>query len=370
MISPNMNMPPSASFGELVTNYRSASQNKDPMLYPGERPTDSYITDGTSVFDIKVTACNEGLAFEVDSSAGPVPINSLLEERGVPLMEDRIPVLAFGANMSPGSLASKFKKVGRDDAKIIPTIYASLPGHDVVWSGGPGVNGNFIAILYQGRETQDTSVQVGINFLTREQLLVMHATELAYDLNTVELVIDGKPLKAYFYDGVDSVFLENGSPVAVENIPAVGRTLPATNTREMLKDVLEDPDIMTSLLELHPDLLDLDVDSYVAYAQKLTQVKGGKLALKKSIHERIKAHGKSKIVDKTHSRNGAMNWANPSMLPTYGEQLTGALHHNIYRLPSQELHDWVDPAARAGVLGSIAAHLVRLSDGELVHKTD
>lgn len=336
-----------------VTDYLSASQDDDPFLYPGERPAGSYVTDGEFVQAIDVVATADGLQFNVRNSDDDLPLNTYLYSKGAPRMEDRIPVLAFGANMSPGSLKSKFTKIGRPDALVVPTIYGELAGHDIVWSGGPGVNGNFIAILYHGEEAQDTTVQVGVNFLTREQLLVMHATELSYDLASIDVTVADEPLRAYYYAGHDDVYLQDGHPVAIESVAAEGRTLTVANTVELLENVLSDETAMDIISVGHPRLTSAGIEDYRRYAEDLRSKKGARLALKALVHDTLRYLGNSKEIASEPAQDNMMSWSNPSTIPTYGEWKQGIYHHDVYRLPNQEIPQWADAERRKKVLRAL-----------------
>jgi hypothetical protein len=349
-----------------VTEFLSASQNNDPLLYPGERPDDSYLTDGSLVYALEPDLDNiEELSFTVQMDGETKDLDTFLMEKNAPLLEDRIPLLAFGANMSPGSLASKFAKVGREDALVIPTAYAKLHGHDVVWSGGPGVNGNPIAILYDGPEAADTDVQVGVNFLTPEQVLVMHATELSYELASVEVEIGGRQIRAFYYAGKDSVYLKDGSPVAIESVPADNRLLGTSNASGVLEEVLETPEIMDEVIHEYPELEGADTAMYIQFAAEMKQ-KGESLPLKRKIQGSMVNKGFSRGVSPNDIQKRLESWANPSTLPTVGDQQKGIFHKDVFRLPSQELGEWVDKDARNKMLRTLTTHLVRNSDGKLV----
>ncbi len=335
------------------------------MLYPGQRPEGSYVTDGSSVYSLEVQD-TENLAFTMHTADGEsIDMNDFLRQKNAPLLEDRIPVLGFGANMSPGSLASKFAKVGRDDALVIPTAYTTLKGHDVVWSGGPGMNGNFIAVLYDGPEVKDTEVQVGVNFLTREQLLVMNATEMAYQLAYADVSIEGHPVRAYYYVGQDQIFIKDGLPIAIDSVPATGRAIEASNTKNLLEGVIDNKAIVDKVSEQYPGLADVQTtDDYIALAATLRAEKRS-LKLKKAMHEAIAEEGLARQVEPEGFTNRMESWANPSTLPTVGDQQLGFFHHPVYRLPTQELGEWKDTEARARLLRSITAHLIRHSGGRL-----
>lgn len=348
-----------------VTEYLSAAQNKDPMLYPGQRPEQSYITDGSLVYSLEVQDTDE-LSFKMTTAQGEeMNVNDFLKGHNAPTLEDRIPVLGFGANMSPGSLASKFAKVDREDALVIPTAYTTLKDHDVVWSGGPGMNGNFIAVLYDGPEVKDTEVQVGVNFLTREQLLVMNASEMAYQLAWADVSIEGHPVRAYYYVGQDQIYIKDGLPVAIESVPAKSRALTESTTAALLEDVIENTSVIETVSEAFPGLADVTTtQEYVDLATELRAEKRA-LLLKKAVHKVIADEGNARQVEPEGFANRMESWANPSTLPTLGDQQLGFFHHPVYRLPTQELGEWKDTAARDRLLNSITTHLVRHSSGNL-----
>ena len=344
-------------------NYPSASLNDDPLLYPGARPETSFLLDGNNVYEVGAINTEGRLEFSIKSADGSViNLNDFLAEQGVASMEDRIPILGYGANMCPASIKSKFTKIGRTDSGIVPTIYAQLPKYDVVWSGGPGANGNFIANLYTGPETQDTTVTVGVNFLTQEQLLVMHATELSYDLTTVDVTVDGVTFKALVYAGVDDILIRDGKPVAIDTLNASGRTLPSANTESLLNDMLAD-EAIASELTAEADIPEgTHVADYIRQARELGEVPGAKLARKKAVHAILKRHGKSSSYQLPKSEESMQSWSNPSTIPTYGEQLSGIHHKDVYTLPSQVLDkDKWDPLKRERVLRSMGNHLMRLT---------
>ena len=348
-----------------VERYKSASLNKNPLLYPGEHPDASFITDGQLVSFLDVKNVGGILEVQMHTPDGIRPINDYLAKNGAAPLEDRIPVIGFGSNLCPGSLLSKFTKVGRQDALIVPTLYTELSGADVVWSAGPGVNGNFIANLYSGKEVAGTSVQVGLNMLTREQLLVMHATELSYSLRRVELQIDGVSFPAYFYSGGD-VLLENGKPVAVQGTSARRRALPEATTGDVLGRMLGDLNFQWTIVEDMSEgaTLPHTPAKYIRYVASLKPskaVKEPKLGLKKALQKEYASAGLARVSGLKKSE--LVSLANPSTIPTWGESLRGLRHGEQYVLPQQEIPPdaFANRADREKVMRGIGAHLVRQS---------
>jgi hypothetical protein len=353
--------------GSKASDYLSARANNDPLLYPGERPESSYVTDGDSVYMADALHDESGnLIFNINRNGESVPMDDYLIENGVPTMDERIPILAFGANVSPSSIAAKFAKIGRPDALIIPTVYAKLPGKDIVWST-PGLAGNPVAILYEGEETKQSEVQVAINFLTPEQVLVMHQSEVTYDLSSVDVDVDGQKVRTFYYAGRNNIYLRDGHPVAIDSITADGREIPALDAAGALDEIINTPSVKSEIDGQYPDLSQLDARTYVEFVQSLATSKDStdRQTLKSLISDTLTANGNARYTELKDASATRESWANPSTLPTLGDQKNGVLHPNVYRLPSQELSNWKDGSARALTLRSVTNHLIRMSGGEL-----
>lgn len=359
-VSPQVHRP-------LVVEYQSGAFNQDPLNYPGERPGDSFVTDGETVAQLLTNVTENGLNFEVETETGKIGIEDYLKSHGAEPMADRIPLIGYGANLCPSALLNKMGKAARADALVVPTLYVSLPGYDVVWSAGPGVNGNFVAELYQGPETANTIVQVGVNFLTKEQMLMMHATELSYDLRLIEVERDGYKFGAYFYAGKDSIRLDDdGKPIALATVKAEGREIESRTARKMSDNLLADPGVADSLRPEYGDLLpetEIDADGYIDFVRKLaasvpSQAKP-RLQLKRAVAKYIESTGRSREVDM--SKTGQLaSWANPSTLNSFGKQADSDNSQQLFVLPEQELdiNKW-NADARSGVLKAIREHFHR-----------
>jgi hypothetical protein len=345
-------------------DFPSPSLNDDPMLYPGVKPEGSFLLDGNNVYEVRTDLVDGELTMTVVSPDGRTePLDILLKKKGAPGLDDRIPVVGYGTNMCPSSLKTKLNKAHMSSREVVPTIYGTLKGYDVVWSGGPGINGNFIADLYKGPETEDTLPTVGINLLTQEQLLVMHSTELAYDLAMVDVNVEGATIKAFVYTGVDNILIRDGRPVAVEAVVAEGRSIDTATTHELLDDILNDPEIYDELQsrELISDVI--DADDYVRQTRQLTGLPGARLARKRGVHQVLEDQGKSLTYRLPFSSESLQSWANPSTLPTYGQQRAGVHHNDVYVLPNQVLdkNTWADSVSRDTILRSMGTHFMRIS---------
>lgn len=349
----------------MVDSYASASLNNDPLLYPGQHPENSFVTDGHLVSVLALKNVDGKLEVQMHTPDGTRPIDDFLREEGTATIDERIPVIGYGSNLCPGSLLKKFQKIGRPEGLIVPTLYTELSDVDVVWSAGPGMNGNFIATLYSGEEITDTKVRVGLNMLTREQLLVMHTTELNYNLRQVTMQIDGVTFPAYFYSG-GAVLLNGGQPVAVQGTYAERRVLPEATTSDLLRQMLANPELRENIRArigqgaVVPETPE-EYIKYIASLKPSSVEKQPKLRLKNALQAIYADMGLARVSEIEHSK--LVSWANPSTIPTFGESLRGIQHRNLYVLPQQELSQklWNDVAARQKVLHSLGEHFIRQS---------
>lgn len=92
--------------------------------------------------------------------------------------EGRIPILAVGANASPDRLAAKF-----DNDDVIPVMRATLSDFVIVFAGHFCSYGAIPATLHPCPGAQ---TRIWINWLTPEQLMIMHRSEGVIDWRETE----------------------------------------------------------------------------------------------------------------------------------------------------------------------------------------
>ena len=149
------------------------------------------------------------------------------------LTRGRTPVIGYGSNQSPEQLRRKFG----ENRSPIPVQRAWLDDHDVVYSAHFASYGSLPAAL---RHVPGTRVAVAVNWLDDQQLAVMHPTEqqnyhyarlTGIALHTSE----GERLdSAHAYLGFRGHVARNGMPVALAEVKAENRTLPALGQLEAL----------------------------------------------------------------------------------------------------------------------------------------
>lgn len=144
--------------------------------------------------------------------------------------EGRLPVLAHGSNRAPEQLGRKFPK-GQ-----IPVTKGWLKDHIVVYAACLTRYGACPSLLWSFRGAE---VQVSINWLTPEQLGIMHRTEGNYAFGRLEA--DFRPEEGpepeilHVYHGHPGALLLDGNVTALSAATARGSGLPlARDQREVL----------------------------------------------------------------------------------------------------------------------------------------
>jgi hypothetical protein len=162
-----------------------------------------------------------------------------------PDLRDREPLLAYGANAAPESLAWKLASLPGVE---LPVIRAELEGFDVVYSAHITIYGAVPATL---TPSPGTTVATFVAYPTAEQLeLVAHTERLNYELSRllgVSCRLDGggslSELDAFL--SARGCLEISGSEVAVAAIGATGRGFEEMDEPEVLERVRA---------ELAPDL--------------------------------------------------------------------------------------------------------------------
>jgi hypothetical protein len=221
-----------------------------PASYPGKHPMTAFALVDDTVAELVWSAPPNLDTIDV-LGCGSLP--KLLNERGLPSLAERIPVLAYGGNRNPATLELKlhhyqYRSPGR--GVVLPVLSASLRGLDVV-AGGLSSQGYMFADLYSDTSTRDTELDVHVLLLDNDQLRVMHESEGTnqglYDvalLDGVSLVgatAQMAVITVLAYLGTARAFISPslGTPIALSAVQARGRRLTEFDSLGMLAHALE-----------------------------------------------------------------------------------------------------------------------------------
>ncbi len=142
---------------------------------------------------------------------------------GGPDLRGRAPLLSYGANSAPESLARKLAPLPGVE---MPVLQAELEGWDVVYSAHVSPYGAVPATLV---ESPGTTAPVFVIHPTGEQRALLTASEPNYDL------VEVQGMEAY--RSKHGCLLLDGSPVALSAIRSRGRTLPDLDEPAILERV-------------------------------------------------------------------------------------------------------------------------------------
>jgi hypothetical protein len=281
-----------------------------PLAYPGKRNETSYVLgEGREVIDLPT-----------DPLAALEKIDEMLAAKGLPLIDERIPVLAYGRNASPSQVAEKLDKykygeLSAENLSTVPVMKGSLKGHDVVWHGRPGQIGAYFAELINSEDVADTEVEVWVEFLTAEQLAAIHATEgETYEVSEIKDVNLGDDLmiNVIAYTAREaSILLDEpgGKPIAVAGIDRQQSTLDVMNVSEALVHTLGREAVVAALSNInHTPESFIDEGRLMKLAERKSR--------QKDIHGALSADGVSKPY--THIADEALHFgrADFNNLPT------------------------------------------------------
>lgn len=150
---------------------------------------------------------------------------------------DRHPMLAFGANASPSSLARKFAHFAEEEDRTVLVLAGDLHDLDV----GPAANlaptGYMPGTLFA---SPGTAVRAAVIWTTPAQLTQLTWSEIPYHLARLdearfemdEADVEVEQLFAYVHRL--GSFCVEGEPVALAAVPASGRTAAALTQEELV----------------------------------------------------------------------------------------------------------------------------------------
>src|SRR5258706_5658743 len=120
-----------------------------PATYPGRRPRFSFFFTSKGIYRLKFRA-----------------LRRLLKKHGLPSLDERYAILAYGSNACPDQLLNK-------NLTNVPVLYGRLKGAEAVYAGRKTQKGYVPATLARKTGTRSS----WITLLTTEQLATMDISE-------------------------------------------------------------------------------------------------------------------------------------------------------------------------------------------------
>ena len=221
-----------------------------PESYPGDCPPGPYLLSGDQIYPL--TENGAGNDYDLVTASGDrIELDAFLAESGATPVADRFPVLAYGANRNPGTLAIKFRHHGRQGQRgggCIPVLKATLRGADVAACRLHGHGYFYGELLVASPFTADTEIEVRVVLADLAQLRALNDSEgLREGMYSAAIVSDvlvsgiGKPISTLAYVTNTRVWSSpaTGTPVGYSVIPATGRRYPAMTSRQLMDHVLD-----------------------------------------------------------------------------------------------------------------------------------
>lgn len=170
---------------EDARKYPSAREN--PTLYPGARPPQAYLLEGTTVRLITFTNPFDIHSAQVHLDDGnSVSLDERLRQLGAAGLEERVGVIGYGSNRNPGQILKKWSDArGRADAKtrgfdrvqdIVPVLKGTLANVDVAVEQFTSYGTVYAGIL-ESPQTKGQETEVWLTLLDPVQLRIMNASE-------------------------------------------------------------------------------------------------------------------------------------------------------------------------------------------------
>jgi len=192
--------------------------------YPWSRPARSYVLS-----DSEVQLLEDLRADERESL-----LEHFVADRGP---QSRVRVLAFGSNGAPGTLTQKFAHFPDKEDRMVLVLAGQLEEFDVGAAAQPTLYGSMPATLFP---SPTTAVRAAVLLVTPAQFTQLAWSELSYRLGWLEtpFVAD----EPEFSLGGTLVFISrfgafciDGEPVAMQSIPASGRSAQALTQVQLLE---------------------------------------------------------------------------------------------------------------------------------------
>lgn len=221
-----------------------------PLAYPGRRPGYSFVLAKQQVYPFEAAA--RGPDPLSDLAAAPVTtgeaaqapsLDDFLARNGSEPLASRYAVVGYGSNPVPGQLLSKF-----GPQAVVPVLRATMHGGDIVYNLISNAGYAFAELLIG---PPAGSCEVAVTFLDARQLERMVVTEENYriarspcavTLESGHVLAGGARHPLYVFAGFRRIWVprSHDTPIAVAEIPAQSRTLPAMSQHEFLSLAIEE----------------------------------------------------------------------------------------------------------------------------------
>ena len=195
--------------------------------YPWARPAESYLLTGKQVQSLEDVPADVREDILSGSGAGGV---------------ERYPLLTFGSNGSPETLALKFGDLSEQERRVL-VVAGDLYDLDVGVAAMPTFYGSLPATIFP---SPGTAVRASVLWVTAAQLVALTWSEISYRLGRLDGVrfepdkAEAPPVESVFaFASRWGAHCVDGNTVAMQAVPAVERFAPALTQEELLDQVAQ-----------------------------------------------------------------------------------------------------------------------------------
>ncbi|MFS2294967.1 MAG: hypothetical protein FWJ90_20105 [Actinomadura sp.] len=230
---------------EEIGHWRPARSFPD--HYPGDCPDYDYLLLNDRVHplvhegggDFSVPGCDAG------------SLNALLSKLGLPSMEERVAVVAYGANRNPATLHIKLNGYGYRPPNgtdlCIPVLRSTLEDADVAACGLHGQGYLYGELLLDSEHCRGTTLDARVLMVDADQLGVLNDSEGIRQgqykparIPEVRITALDEPVTALGYVAAAHTWLSpvHGAPLGFTSVPASGRRYPSMTATQSLDHVM------------------------------------------------------------------------------------------------------------------------------------
>jgi hypothetical protein len=245
---------PTSTAADDITHWKPA--RKFPEHYPGECPATDYLLWNSRV-NVLEHSREKGFVLP---GPGTRSLDETLSQLGLPRLDERIPILAYGANRNPATLHIKLINYGYAPPNgidyCLPVLRGTLTGADVAACGIHGHGYLYGELLLNTEYSRDTELDVRICMVDPDQLRVLNESEGIREGRYHLARIPGVRINAWGRSTVALGYVADArtwlspvhrTPIGFSAVPAKGRRYPAMTATEGLEHVL-------NALDLRPEI--------------------------------------------------------------------------------------------------------------------
>ncbi|HSK91330.1 MAG TPA: hypothetical protein VK875_08455 [Euzebyales bacterium] len=233
-----------------------------PATYPGRTPPGDYLILDDRVLPVVFTDHDDVTSAASVHDGRRTALDAELRGRGLPGVAERTPVVAYGGNRNPATLALKLRHydyAARDGGVALPVLRGRLRDADTVAAGVSGQGYLYADLVLLQPDVCADALEVWVALVDDDQLRVLHESEGVDEQWYHVARIDDLELDAvrgrfhglaYVTDLACPLLPTTGAPLAFSSVPAQGRRLEEATPVEMLRRFIDEHGIRPAVARI------------------------------------------------------------------------------------------------------------------------